>query len=105
MAQKDGTQPGILPDVFDALEARYGRICGAAGVRSVAGIGAEVDQREEEQMKKTESEIKFVEEEIDRLRIAIMPLSLQKEGYELLLNSLMVEKGQSFVPLGGQRRD
>ena len=56
-------------------------------------------------MKKTESEIKFVEEEIDRLRIAIMPLSLQKEGYELLLNSLMVEKGQSFVPLEGQRRD
>ena len=41
---KDGTQPGVLPDVFDALEARYGRLCGEAGVRSGAGIGAAVDQ-------------------------------------------------------------
>ena len=32
--------------MFDALEARYGRLCGAAGVRAGAGVGAEVDQRE-----------------------------------------------------------
>ena len=41
---KDGTQPGVLPGLFGALEARYGRLCGEAGVRSGAGIGAAVDQ-------------------------------------------------------------
>ena len=44
MAQKDGTQPGVLPGLFGALEARYGRLCGEEGVRSGAGIGAAVDQ-------------------------------------------------------------
>lgn len=37
--------------MFDALEARYGRLCGASGFRAGAGIGAAVDQRDEEQMK------------------------------------------------------
>ena len=37
--------------MFNVLEARYGRRCGASGVRAGAGFGAEVDQREDGEMK------------------------------------------------------
>ena len=33
--------------MLEGLEGVYGRFCGAAGFRAGAGIGAEVDQREE----------------------------------------------------------
>ena len=42
--KKMAHSPEVLPGLFNALEARYGRLCGEAGVRSGAGIGAAVDQ-------------------------------------------------------------
>lgn len=40
-----------------------------------------------------EEEIKFLEDEIDRLEIEIMPLRFQQEGYRMLLEKRRQEKG------------
>ena len=43
--------------MFDALEARYGRLGGQACFRSVAGIGAAVDQGERRKVSETQNQI------------------------------------------------
>ena len=102
MAKENGAHARLLHDVPDFVEIDTGHCFGKAGIRACAGVGAQVDQREEAG-EVTENEREALEEraaiiqfcsgrEISRAeseRIAAAQMGVNEEEMEFLMGENM----------------